>query len=252
MLVIDNLSVRFGGNIIIDGVSFSCSPGEVTAIIGPNGAGKTTLFDTVTGYTKSRSGSIRCDGVQLCGMPTFKIGRSGLARTFQTPRLFEGMTVLENLVVASNDGGLPRLLRSAFFRVGERSFENKAISKATYWLEFLKLTAKRDVYASDLSGGQRKLVELGRALMTEPRYILLDEPVAGVAPALVNEIGTRLQELAAKGLGVIIIEHNMDFIMRISNHVVVLASGKVLARGTAKEIQAHPEVLEAYLGGAAA
>ena len=252
MLVIENLSVQFGGNVVVDDVSFSCSPGEVTAIIGPNGAGKTTLFDAVTGYTKARSGSVRSDATQLCGKPTFKIGRSGVARTFQTPRLFEGMTVLENLIVASNDGGLPALTRAAFFRVGERAFENKAIDQAMYWLEFLKLSAKRDVYASDLSGGQRKLVELGRALMTEPRYVLLDEPVAGVAPAMVNEIGTRLQELAAKGLGVIIIEHNMDFIMRISDHVVVLASGRVLARGTAKEIQSHPEVLEAYLGGAVA
>ena len=209
-------------------------------------------MNVASGTVQPDSGTIRVGGQAIDVLTPALAATSGIAIVHQHPAVLPDMTVLENLIVASNDGGLPALTRAAFFRVGERAFENKAIDQAMYWLEFLKLSAKRDVYASDLSGGQRKLVELGRALMTEPRYVLLDEPVAGVAPAMVNEIGTRLQELAAKGLGVIIIEHNMDFIMRISDHVVVLASGRVLARGTAKEIQSHPEVLEAYLGGAVA
>lgn len=251
MLTIENLLVQFGGNVVIDDVSIECAPGQVTAIIGPNGAGKTTLFDAVTGFAKRRGGVVSCEDTDLSGLPPYRVARAGLARTFQTPRLFEGMSVLENLVVASYDGGLPKLAQGAFLRIGASAFEKKALDDAMYWLEFLKLTSKRDAYASDLSGGQRKLVELGRALMTSPSYILLDEPVAGVAPALVNEIGVRLQELAAKGLGVVVIEHNMDFVMRISDRVIVLANGRVLTRGTAEEIQAHPEVLEAYLGGAA-
>lgn len=249
MLTVENFSVRIGANTVVNSVSLSCTPGQVTAIIGPNGAGKTTLFDAVTGYSKSSAGLVSCDGRSLTRRLPHQIARAGIARTFQTPRLFEGMTVAENLLVACPDGGLPSVVRSALTRFGVRAFERRAMERVRYWLDFLKLHDKRDNLAGDLSGGQRKLVELGRALMTEPKYVLLDEPVAGVAPALVNEIGLRLQELAGQGLGVVVIEHNMDFVMRISDRIFVLANGKVLTNGTAAEVQAHPDVLEAYLGG---
>lgn len=251
MLKVDHFSVAFGMNVVVDKVSLSCAAGEITAIIGPNGAGKTTLFDAITGYSRPSGGTVACDGVDITGRLPYRVARSGIARTFQTPRLFDGMSVMENLVVACPDGGLPTLVWSALSRTGVRAFEKRARNKALHWLNFLKLRDKRDSLAADLSGGQRKLVELGRALMTEPKFVLLDEPVAGVAPALVSEIGSHLRDLALQGLGIVVIEHNMDFIMRNSDRVFVLANGCVLAQGTAAEIQAHPEVLEAYLGGAA-
>lgn len=248
MLTIDRLSVHIDGNRILRDVSFECEPGKVTAIIGPNGAGKTTLFDALTGFVPREGGAVLCDDREVPHSSPHRVARCGLSRTFQTPRLFDEMTVLENLEVASHDGGLASLVRSACLRHEEQQMRRETRKTAGDLLEFLHLEPVSDNLAADLSGGQRKLVELGRALMTEPRYILLDEPVAGVAPALVKDVGARLQDLAAKGLGVLVIEHNMDFVMGISDFVIVLVNGEVLTQGSAKEVCSDPRVLAAYLG----
>ena len=250
MLTIGGLSVSFGVVPVLRDVSFECGKGQVTAVIGPTRAGKTTLFDALTGFVAAREGSVVCDEKQVSGLAPYRVARSGISRTFQTPRLFDRMTVLENLKVAHEDGGLLRLTLSAFARRSEAGHDRASADKATGILEFLRLDHVRHQLAADLSGGQRKLVELGRALMTDPQYVLLDEPVAGVAPALVGEIGVRLRELAERGLGVVLIEHNMDFVMKTSDYVVVIANGAILTRGTADEVRADPRVLEVYLGGA--
>lgn len=252
MFTIDNLTVRFGATTVVDHVSIRCEPGAVTAIIGPNGAGKTSLFDAVTGYVAASDGEVSCAGRRIDRRPPHAVARRGLARTFQTPRLFDGMTVMENLLVAAPDGGLLELVPRAITRVGLKRTEARAREKARYWLDFLRLNDKAHLRAEELSGGQRKLVELGRALMTEPTFVLLDEPVAGVAPALVRDISARLRELAQEGLGVVVIEHNMEFVMGIAQDVYVLASGQVIAHGEPAHVRNEPAVLEAYLGGVVA
>ncbi|MEO6986574.1 MAG: ABC transporter ATP-binding protein [Paralcaligenes sp.] len=250
MLRINGLTVSFGSVSVLKNISFECKRGEVTAVIGPNGAGKTTLFDTVTGFTAALTGSVECGGTKVSGLAPFLVARAGLSRTFQTPRLFDRMTVLENLKVAHEDEGLLQLAISALTRSGELHHDLAASKKAIEILKSLQLEHVKDNFAADLSGGQRKLVELGRALMTDPQYLLLDEPVAGVAPALVEDIGRRLRELADGGLGVVLIEHNMDFVMKVSDYVVVMTNGSVLTSGAADEVRADPRVLEAYLSGA--
>jgi ABC-type branched-subunit amino acid transport system ATPase component len=250
MLSISGLSVSFGDVPVLRNISFECRKGEVTAIIGPNGAGKTTLFDALTGFVAPWEGSVDCEAKRISGLAPYRVARAGISRTFQTPRLFDQMTVLENLKVAHEDGGLFWLTLSALVRWGELRHDHASRKKAIELLEFLQLGRAHRQLAADLSGGQRKLVELGRALMTDPQYILLDEPVAGVAPALVGEIGKRLRDLAARGLGVVLIEHNMDFVMKISDYVVVIANGGILTKGDADQVRADPRVLEVYLGGA--
>lgn len=249
MLTIRGLGVSFGPVSVLRDVSFDCSKGKVTAVIGPNGAGKTTLFDALTGFATPFGGSVECEGKRVTGLAPHRIARAGISRTFQTPRLFDRMTVLENLKVANDDGGLVKLTLSALSRWGERRHDRANRAKAAELLEFLQLGRAQGQLAADLSGGQRKLVELGRALMTDPQYILLDEPVAGVAPSLVADIGRRLREIAGRGLGVVLIEHNMDFVMKVSDYVVVIANGSILTKGEASEVQADPRVLEVYLGG---
>lgn len=247
MLEIKDISVRFGTQAVLDCVSISCEPGKITAVIGPNGAGKTTLFDAVSGFTRRQQGDVMCGGKPLHPTPS-RLTESGVARTFQSPRLFNEMSVLENLVVAGSDGGAPSTLWNSVIRIPNRLFEESAVARANQLLEFLEMTPKASTTAGSLSGGQRKLVETGRALMAQPKFLMLDEPVAGVAPALVATIGRQLTALANSGVGILLIEHNMEFVMGIADRIFVLAQGRVIAEGTAAEIRQHPEVLEAYLG----
>ncbi|WJR68257.1 ABC transporter ATP-binding protein [Neorhizobium sp. CSC1952] len=251
-LDIRNAVRSFSAVRAVDDVSFTAEPGRITGLIGPNGAGKTTLFNAIAGELAVDSGEIMLDAERIDGLPPYKVFSRGLARTFQIPRPFAGMTVLENvmLVPARQHG---ERFWNTWFRPGLVAREEKAnLEKARAIIEFCGLSPVEKQLAGAISGGQQKLVELARALMADPRIILLDEPGAGVNPALLDTIVDRIVELNKRGMTFLIIEHNMDFIMSLCDKVVVMAAGKVIAEGLPEQVRADRMVVDAYLGGAAA
>ncbi len=252
-LEICGLRKSFGSLPAVDGCSFEIARGSITGLIGPNGAGKTTLFGLVTGFLKPDGGRVLLEGDDITGRPPHLLFRQGLVRTFQIPHEFQRLTALENLmaVPAGQDGEM--LLRTWLQpgRVARREAEVRAESLET--LGFLGLAAVRDAPAGALSGGQKKLLELGRAMMSGARTMLLDEPGAGVNPTLLAELGDKIVHLnRERGVTFCIVEHNMDLIARLCDPVVVMAAGQVLARGPMADIRRDPAVLEAYLGQGAA
>ncbi|WP_019994472.1 ABC transporter ATP-binding protein [Aureimonas ureilytica] len=248
-LAVESLSRSFGGIVAVDGVGFTVHRGEVLGVIGPNGAGKSTLFGLVAGSLKPDRGTIRIEGVAVEGEGAHgRVGR-GLARTFQIPRPFMEMGVLDNVVTAATGQSGERVWASLLAPGRVRREEAQAREKAFALLRFLALDHLADRPARVLSGGQRKLLELARALMTEPRVLLLDEPAAGVNPALLDFIIERIAEINAQGIAVLLIEHNMDMVRRLCPSVLVMASGRPLAAGRPDEVMADPRVVEAYLGG---
>jgi ABC-type branched-subunit amino acid transport system ATPase component len=249
LLAVDGISRSFGGIRAVDGASFDVQPGSITGLIGPNGAGKTTAFNLISGFLKVQGGSITFDGQRIEQRPSHAIARSGLVRTFQIPRVLTRMTVLENMTLAAtNQPG--ELLGAALYAPGRvRRREREAREQAYEVLELVRLKRLANDYAGTLSGGQRKLLEFGRALMTRPRMVLLDEPMAGVAPALALQLLEHILELRAqRGTTFLIIEHDMEAIMAISEHVVVMDEGRVIARGEPEQIQNDERVIAAYLG----
>ena len=249
MLEVQNVSVRFGGLEVLTDVSVTLVSGRLTGLIGPNGAGKTTLFDCVTGFVRCDRGAVRVDGRSVPRLSPHRVAAAGVARTFQTPRVFSGLTTLENLVVAGSQPAPVRSLLTAF-RPRAHAAESRALlDLASETAEFVGLTPVLDNLADALSGGQRKLLEIGRALMRAPTVLLLDEPVAGVHPALARTIATTLRAIADRGVAVGVIEHNMEFVMNHCDHVHVLAQGRELMHGSPDVVQRDPRVLAAYLGG---
>jgi branched-chain amino acid transport system ATP-binding protein len=249
LMVVDDVGKRFGGLVAIDGVSFGVPEGSITGLIGPNGAGKSTLFDCITGVYTPDTGEVRLDGEAIQGLAPNRIAARGVGRTFQTPKTFRGMTVRENLAFAgrrqTGETALGALFRGGTVREEERDL--RATVDET--LEFLELDHLAEAYASGLSGGQRKLLELGRVLMMDPEIILLDEPIAGVNPALTDELLARLEDLNDRGRTILFIEHDMDVVMAHSDRVVVLHHGETLAVGPPAIVQEDERVVEAYLGG---
>lgn len=242
----------FGANRAVDGVSFAAEAGRITGLIGPNGAGKTTLFNAIAGEYALDGGSVRLDGTEIGSLPPYRVFSNGLARTFQIPRPFAGMTVLENVMFVPERQAGERFWNS-WIRPGTVAREERQNrERAREIIEFCGLSPVERQLAGSISGGQQKLVELARALMADPKVLLLDEPGAGVNPALLDTIVDRIVELNKRGLTFLIIEHNMDFIMSLCDHIVVMATGRVIAEGTPKEVIAQPQVIEAYLGGAVA
>jgi branched-chain amino acid transport system ATP-binding protein len=250
MLRVEDLSRRFGAHRAVDGVSLTVASGGITGLIGPNGAGKTTLFNLLAGVLAPDRGRIVLDGARIEHEPASRrIGR-GMARTFQIPRPFRAMSVLDNVLVAGQ-----RQQGEAFWRnwIVPRAVarqERALIERARAWLGFLDLAHLERQPASVLSGGQRKLLELARALMAEPRLLLLDEPAAGVAPPLLETICARVQDLNGQGMTVLVIEHHMPLIARLCGTVHVMAAGALLASGTPEAVLADPRVRDAYLGEA--
>ena len=240
LLVVENLHRAFGGIKAVDGASFTVETGSVTALIGPNGAGKTTAFNLVSGVLRADSGSIRLGGEELIGLRPHQITARGLSRTFQVTRGLSDLTVLENLVVAAPQRGWRSLFGA---RVAERDR-----SRAMELLEFVGIDHLADSVAQDLSYGQRKLLELAAALMPEPELILLDEPAGGVNPALLERIVERISTLASSGTTFLIVEHNMDLVMELSDSVIVMAHGSVLRQEAPSVVREDPVVLDAYLG----
>jgi branched-chain amino acid transport system ATP-binding protein len=249
LLAVEDVVKRFGGLVAIDGARFDVEDGSITGLIGPNGAGKSTLFDCITGVHTPDSGSIRLHGEAIHGRTPDEVATRGVGRTFQTPRIFGGMTVRENLAFAARDQSGESAL-GALARPRTVAREEAAVqSTVDETLSFLDLDHLADDFASGLSGGQRKLLGLGRVLMMDPEIILLDEPVAGVNPSLADELVDRLHDLNDRGRTILLIEHDMDLVMNHCDRVVVLHNGETLAAGDPEIVQSDERVVEAYLGG---
>ena len=252
ILATSGLTRDFGAFRAVDGVSLDIRKGSVTGLIGPNGAGKSTYFNILTGSLKPTSGRVMLKGEDVTGLSPDRLFRNGLGRTFQIPRPFRRMSVLEN-VMLSPTGQTGETMAGALFRAAKVRREEEALrQKALGILDFMTLAPLADHPAGKISGGQMKLLELARVLMGDPEVILLDEPAAGVNPSLTNILIERIEELNRRGKTFFIIEHDMDFVMNHCNPVVALAEGKVVFQGSAEEAKANPILLDAYLGAAAA
>tara|TARA_R110002049_G_scaffold10127_3_gene50436 strand:+ start:144937 stop:145722 length:786 start_codon:yes stop_codon:yes gene_type:complete len=249
LLEAQNLCKSFGGHHVVRDMSLDLHAGEILGVIGPNGAGKSTLFNLLSGSLPVSTGRIMLDGNDLTQAPAEARLRAGLARTFQIPRPFPRMTLLENvLTAAQNQPG--ESLRTALFGMGTvRRIEAENTARAHDVLRFLSLDHLTNQPAAVLSGGQRKLLELARVMMAEPRAILLDEPAAGVNPALLDLIIDRIRAINAQGVAVLLIEHNMDMISRLCPQVIVMAAGSMLAEGSPAEVSARADVIDVYLEG---
>ena len=248
-LRVTELTKDFGGLRAVDQISFQVEEGELVGLIGPNGCGKTTTFNCISGLLEMSSGAVEVLGQNATGMRPDQIQRLGLTRTFQHTWLWREMTVIENLLVPPRSQFSPNRLL-ALLRPGSRKEEQQRIFDAYSTLDLLEISHMADSLASELSGGQSKLVDIGRALMSSPRFLLLDEPVAGVAGPLAERIFQSLRMLTTdQGIGMLVIEHNMDFILRRDvDRIIVMDRGKILMEGTPDEIRQSRDVVEAYLG----
>jgi len=249
MIRVENLHKLFGGFHAVDGASLEIAPGSITGLIGPNGAGKTTLFNVIAGHYLPTSGHVWLGEEEITGLPPHELFHKGLLRTFQIAHEFSTLSVRENLMmVPPRQSGED--LWSAWFRGGQVAREEEEIhQKADEVLEFLTISHIADEKAGNISGGQKKLLELGRTMMTDARVVFLDEVGAGVNRTLLNTIADAIVRLnQERGYTFVVIEHDMDFISRICNPVICMAEGKVLAEGTLDEIKANEQVIEAYLG----
>ena len=248
LLTVDGLRKQFGGITALDGATVDVGQG-VTGLIGPNGAGKTTLFNCITGFLEPDGGQVRFGGEDITGERPAALAQQGLVRTFQIPRELESMTVRENLLLATPDQFGERL--TGTWRRGGRFAEDerRARRRAEETAEFFELDHLLDEPAGNLSGGQRKLLELARALLTDPDMLLLDEPMAGVNPSLQRKILDRIHDLEAQGYAFLLVEHDIDVIMEHCERVIVLHRGEQLTAGTPGEVRSDERVIEAYLGG---
>jgi len=249
MIVVDNLHKHFGGFHAVDGATLRIAPGSITGLIGPNGAGKTTLFNVIAGVHSPTSGRVMMDGEDITGLPPHELFHKGLLRTFQIAHEFHSMTVLENLMMVPAGQSGEKLWNTWFGRKRIADEERALAAKADEVLDFLTIDHLRDEKAGNLSGGQKKLLELGRTMMVDAKIVFLDEVGAGVNRTLLNTIGDAIVRLnKERNYTFVVIEHDMDFIGRICDPVICMAEGKVLAEGTLDEIKANEHVIEAYLG----
>src|SRR5215207_928745 len=247
ILVTDHVLRRFGGLTAVDVGHVEIQRGSITALIGPNGAGKTTFFNLMTGFDRPDQGTWTFNGASLAGMAAYKVARRGMVRTFQLTKALAKLTVIENMrlgAVGQRGESVWRAMFPGFWRRQEEEIS----ARAEDLLARFKLDTKRDDFAGSLSGGQRKLLEMARALMVQPQVVMLDEPMAGVNPALTQSLLQHVKALRDDGMTVLFVEHDMDVVHDISDWVVVMSEGRIIAEGTPEQISTNPHVIDAYLG----
>lgn len=247
IITMDHVHRQFGGLTAVDVDHLEIPRGAITALIGPNGAGKTTLFNLLTGFDKPDTGEWSFDGRNIAGVPAFKLAQMGQVRTFQLTKALGLLTVLENMKLGAKHQNGEQLLRSLFPFLWKKQ-DAEIGEKAMVLLKKFKLDTKSDDFAASLSGGQRKLLEMARALMSDPELVMLDEPMAGVNPALTQSLLDHILDLKNEGMTVLFVEHDMHMVSHIADWVVVLAEGRVVAEGPPDEVMRNPAVIDAYLG----
>jgi len=247
ILVADNVTRQFGGLTAVDVAHLEIPRGLITALIGPNGAGKTTMFNLLTGFDEPNTGSWSFDGKNLAGVAPYKVARLGMIRTFQLTKALSLLTVIDNMRLGAQDQPGEGLLQS-FLRPIWKKREAQISERAEGLLKRFKLDEKREDYAASLSGGQRKLLEMARALMGKPQLVMLDEPMAGVNPALTQSLLEHIRGLKSDGTTVLFVEHDMHMVRNISDWVIVMAEGKIVAEGPPAQVMKDQAVIDAYLG----
>ncbi|MDX3983757.1 MAG: high-affinity branched-chain amino acid ABC transporter ATP-binding protein LivG [Achromobacter sp.] len=249
LLKVSGLTMRFGGLLAVDSVGFEVQSDEVFAIIGPNGAGKTTVFNCVGGFYAPTAGDIIMDGKPITGLPSHKVARHGLVRTFQNVRLFKQLTVLENLLVAQHTQVESRLLPGLLKLKGYRQSEAEALARAAQWLDFMGLREFANREAGNLAYGHQRRLEIARCMITKPRLLMLDEPAAGLNPQEKRDLQSLIDQLRREfGVAVLLIEHDMSLIMGISDRILVMEHGKPITTGTPEQVRNDERVIKAYLG----
>ncbi len=247
-LEVTNLKKSFGGIKAVDIESLNLNRNELTSIIGPNGAGKTTFFDLISGFQDSDEGKVYLNNKNISKSQPYAIARLGMIRTFQLTKVFDRMTVLENMMFSASTVNNDSFLKSLAKLPSQKTTEKKIRDKSFEIMKELNIDHMANSYAREMSGGQKKLLELGRSIINNPSVLLLDEPLAGVNPKLAEEILQIILNLAGKGISILMVEHNIEAVMKISERVIVLAEGKVIADSTPENIRTDQKVIEAYLG----
>ena len=247
-LEVTNLKKSFGGIKAVDVESVNLNRNELTSIIGPNGAGKTTFFDLISGFQDSDEGKVYLNNKNITKSQPYAIARLGMIRTFQLTKVFDRMTVLENMMFSASTVNNDSFLKSLAKLPSQKTTEKKIRDKSFEIMKELNIDHMANSYAREMSGGQKKLLELGRSIINNPNILLLDEPLAGVNPKLAEEILQIIVNLAGKGISILMVEHNIEAVMKISERVIVLAEGKVIADSTPENIRNDEKVIEAYLG----
>ena len=248
IISVKNLQKSFGGLKAVDVNELTFMEGQLTSIIGPNGAGKTTFFDLISGFQNADSGEVFLNEKNISSSQPYKIARMGMVRTFQLTKVFDRMTVMDNLLFSGSDINNDSFLNSIIKLNSQKLYENNLKEKAKEIMKDLNIDHMANSYARELSGGQKKLLELARAIINDPEILLLDEPLAGVNPKLAEDILSLIKRLSDNGITIIMVEHNIEAVMKISERIVVLAEGSLIADGNPNQIRNDKNVIEAYLG----
>jgi ABC-type branched-subunit amino acid transport system ATPase component len=249
LLAVSDLHREFGGVHAVNGASFAVPPGRITGLIGPNGAGKSTALNIIAGALRPSAGTVTYRGQDITGMASYKVARRGLVRTFQMSSEFAGLTVMENLLVAAPAQRGEALWQAALGKRYWKADERATVERARELMARFDMSAAEDEYAGNLSGGQKRLLELMRGLMANPALLLLDEPMAGVNPSLARRIEGHLEDLAGEGLAMLMVEHELAVVERLCDPVIVMAQGRVISQGTMADVRSDQQVLDAYLIG---